>query len=118
MSGQAKHTPHTPGPWFWNFEGVWILKRETFDDDGNHSGYELLDGDYDTVAHEHATKTAAPELLAACRLTLGAINDLLAAQLEYPDPSPSLVQLAAIRSIEPARAAIAAADGTDGRGRS
>ena len=42
------------GPWFWNFEGCWILKRELFDDAGNHDGYEMLDGDYDQLARDHA----------------------------------------------------------------
>ena len=111
MSGQAKHTP---GPWFPQ-EVAYAPYRKLSVRCGR--GQVALIQALETEEDEANARliAAAPDLLAACRLTLGAINDLLAAQLEYPDPSPSLVQLAAIRSIEPARAAIAQAEG---RGRS
>jgi hypothetical protein len=52
-----EHPPPAPvvakkGPWFWSFEGVWLLKRQLFDEFEAHAGYELLDGDYDDVAAE------------------------------------------------------------------
>jgi hypothetical protein len=51
-------TRHTPGPWLWSHEGVWILKRELRDADGNHAGYELLDGDYRALAEAHEAAVA------------------------------------------------------------
>lgn len=32
------------GTWFADFEGV--IKRPMIDEDGNHAGYQLLDGEY------------------------------------------------------------------------
>lgn len=59
---------HTPGPWFASDEGVIVFKRQLFDEDGNHAGYELLDGDYDALAHALCKSGLLPErdrLLAA-----------------------------------------------------
>src|SRR5688572_10770537 len=52
------------GPWFVNYEGANVVKRECFDEFGEHCGYQLLDGEYDAVANAAA---AAPAMLAALK---------------------------------------------------
>lgn len=77
------------GPWFWNFEGCWVIKREVFDEHGEHAGYELLDGDYTRLEAPMLLLLSAWQHVSHGGPTRGQVEDVLRTAGVVPQPAAS-----------------------------